>query len=116
MRKHRQERAQQQLVFGGGVDAVPLRVSALNDSTAAAPMSAWMTASQAIQFLRPRSTGAAIALPIAMPASTQASMIVNAYAVGRKNNTSIRNQIISSANDITPDTKNTHSTIAGRGF
>ena len=84
MRKHRQERAQQQLVFGGGVDAVPLRVSALNDSTAAAPMSAWMTASQAIQFLRPRSTGAAIALPIAMPASTQASMIVNAYAVGAK--------------------------------
>src|SRR5687768_3572740 len=88
------------------------RVSALNDSTAATPTSAWMTASHAIQFLRPRSSGAAMALPMAMPANTQANMIVNAYAVGRKNSTSIRNQMISSANDITPETKKTHKTTA----
>ena len=54
------------------------RVSALNDSTAATPISAWMTASTGSQLRRSRSSGAAIALPIAMPASTQASMIVNA--------------------------------------
>ena len=86
------------------------RVSTLNDSTAAKPISAWMTASIGIQLPRIRSSGAAIALPIAMPASTHASMIVKAYAVGRRKITSIRNQMISSASDIKPETKKIHST------
>ena len=51
-----------------------------------------------------------MALPIAMPASTHASMIVKAYAVGRRKITSMRNQMISRASDITPETKNTQST------
>jgi len=79
------------------------RSSALSDSTAAAAMASCTSVSTSSQRRPRRSRGAAIALPMAMPARTDASMIVNAYAVGRSSVTSMRNQTISSASDITPD-------------
>src|SRR5688572_13670946 len=69
-----------------------------------------MTASTGSQLRRRRRIGAAITLPSAMPANTQASMIVNAYAVGLRKRTNILNHTISRARDIKPETKNTHST------
>ena len=89
----------------------PARPMSHIESTAASARRSSRMASTPTRFDRRRLvTGVDSQLPIAIPASTVPSITVKAYVVGRKRMTSIRNQMISSANETKPDTANVRST------
>ena len=73
----------------------------------------WIAKSQIVQFRSRRSSRAAIAPPIAMPARTVASIVVNAYVVASRNCTRMRNQRISSASAARPEIATTSSSCHG---
>ena len=81
------------------------------ETTAASASRSSRAASTPTRFDRRRLvTGVDSQLPIAIPASTVASITVKAYVVGRKRTMSMRNQMISSANETKPDTAKVRST------
>lgn len=77
--------------------------SALIDATVANPVSAWVSASQKARLMRRRNRRDASRPPAAMPASTVASMAVNASAVAVTNCSISRNHSTSRPSEAKPE-------------